>query len=367
VLRNLQLSTNTSVNSLVQLWADRYFPDLTPLSSESGHIAVSQLIEVASPEGRAKTVAKLKRLIKINCECAGIKTNTLFSYIPNVVNLSESSRIAKFVTSVYEKTLLIYQQQSTVLIPIAATAKPFAKTLNFPTDVAVATEWAMPALEMPAMEQLAQALEPVLLQLREEHISARDPRTIGFITTQFHFSTKLVLGKLSVAEQVLLSPYFKFIEEQVCIPLQRVCNAAAKHELDSPALTLVQQLLPACRDIATTVYNQAAQLYPQHYSRRGGLNKPVVAESTKRDLEMFQVYLWLCLLEGKMEVMEQELLPLCLMVFPSVDVTWQLVEQMLQLLVDELLKLVPPQHKNLLLPYTQSMQQIFLNADRKAV
>lgn len=130
---------------------------------------------------------------------------------------------------------------------------------------------------------------------------------------------------------------------------------------------IVQQLLPACRDIATTVYNQAAQLYPKHYSRRGGLNKPVVAESTKRDLEMFQVYLWLCLLEGKMEVMEQELLPLCLMVFPSVDVTWQLVEQMLQLLVDELLKLVPPQQKNLLLPYTQSMQQIFLNADRKTL
>jgi hypothetical protein len=365
VLRNTKLPNNSSVNCLVELWADRYFPNLPTLSSEEGRIAVSGLVEVASPEGRAKTVAKLKRLIQINCECAGIKTNALFSYIPNVVNLTESRFIAKFVAEVYEKALEIYQQQSTSLAPVAATSRPFAKTINFSTNVDVATEWAMPALEMPAMEQLAKALEPVLLQLRQQHMSARDPRTIGFITTQFHFSTKLVLGKLTLPEQVLLSPYFKFIEEQVCIPLQRVCSAAASHKVDSPAFTVVRQLLPACRDIASTVYSKAAKLYPNHYSRRGGLNKPVVADSTIRDLEMFQVYLWLCVLEGNMAVVQQELLPLCIMVFPSVDVTWELVEQMLGLLMDELMERVQPQHKKLLLPYTQAMQKLFSNIDQK--
>jgi hypothetical protein len=365
MLRNINLSANSSVDSLVQLWANRYLPDLTPLSSKSSQIDVSELFEVASSEGRAKTVAKLKRLISINCECAGIKTNTLFSYIPNVVNLTESSRIAKFVTNVYEKTLFIYQQQSNSIIPMVVNSKLFAETINCSTNVDAAIKWAMPALEMPAMEQLALELEPVLLELREQHISARDPRAIGFITTQFHFSTKLVLAKLTLPEQVLLNPYFKFIEEQVCIPLQRVCKAAAQHNLHSPELTIVQQLLPVCRDIATAVYNKAASLYHKHSSRRGGLTKPVVAESTMRDLEMFQVYLWLCVLEGNMAAIEQELLPLCIMVFPSVDVSWQLVEQMLQLLVDELMSRVLPQQNNLLLPYTQNMQQLFSNIEQK--
>jgi len=365
VLRNTQLANNTSVDCLVRLWTERYVPDLSTLSSEEGRIAVSQLVEVASPEGRAKTVAKLKRLIQINCECAGIKTNALFSYIPNVVNLTESGRIAKYVAQVYEKALEIYKEQSISLASLTTTSSSFLKTVDFSTNSNVAKEWALPALEMPAMEQLAEMLEPVLLKLREQYISARDRRTIGFITTQFHFSTKLVLGKLTVPEQVLLSPYFKFIEEQVCIPLQRVCKAAAKHSFNSPTLALVRQLLPASRDIASTVYRQAAKLYPNHHSRRGGLNNPAIAVSTIRDLEMFQVYLWLCALEGSATVVEQELLPLCMMVFPSVDVTWELVEQMLGLLVDELMNRLKPEQKPLLMPYTQAMQQLFSNPEKK--
>jgi hypothetical protein len=66
-----------------------------------------------------------------------------------------------------------------------------------------------------------------------------------------------------------------------------------------------------------------------------------------------------------MAVVQQELLPLCIMVFPSVDVTWELVEQMLGLLMDELMERVQPQHKKLLLPYTQAMQKLFSNIDQK--
>jgi hypothetical protein len=80
---------------------------------------------------------------------------------------------------------------------------------------------------------------------------------------------------------------------------------------------------------------------------------------------MFQVYLWLCALEGSATVVEQELLPLCMMVFPSVDVTWELVEQMLGLLVDELMNRLKPEQKPLLMPYTQAMQQLFSNPEKK--
>lgn len=352
---------NTASEYLVKLWAKRYIPDLFIVSLEEQRLAVSGLLEAASPEGRAKTVAKLQRVIKVNCECAAIKTNSLFSYIPNVINLTESSQIADFVSQIYQKILAIYSQQSPVITTQQETGFSLTKDVDFNSDANVLTNSDMPLLKMPAIEQLSREFEPILKQLREKHLSARDPRMIGFVSTQFHFSTKLVLARLTPSEQVLLSPYFKFIEEQICIPLQRVCTAAANYELDSPALTIVQQMLPASRDIASTVYNRAAQLYPTHRSRRGRLMDDGIKASTERDLEMFQVYLWLCFLEGNMTSVENELIPLCIMVFPSVDVTWELVSGILQLLLDEIIERVTPNYHQLLLPYTQAMQQLFSN------
>ncbi len=63
---------------------------------------------------------------------------------------------------------------------------------------------------------------------------------------------------------MLLCPYFKFVEEQVAIPWQRVCAAAAKHEQGSEALTLVAQMLPMASEISSTVYCQLLQLFPDH-------------------------------------------------------------------------------------------------------
>ncbi len=344
----------------MQIWQERYVPDLSILCSPNGYLDISQLVEAASTTGRLKTLVQLKRLMQINCECAGIKTDALFSYIPNIVNLSEAQRLAQFVWQVYEKALEIYSQQ----LPLPSLLTPVPSTLVKVTDLFndVFKQWAM-----PGVEQLAVAIEPVLQQLREQHLLAKDRRSIGFMTTQFHFSSELVLKRLALPEQVLLGPYFRFIEEQLCIPLQRVCKAGEKHRLDSLALAIVQQLLPVSREIASTVYSQATRLSPDHRSRRGYLSEPMVMASTIRDIQMFQGYLWLCLLEGSMEAMEKELLPLCVLVFPSVDVTWQLVEQMLQLLADELIARLEPDEVRLLLPYTQAMQQMFSQSAGKSI
>jgi hypothetical protein len=74
---------------------------------------------------------------------------------------------------------------------------------------------------------------------------------------------------------------------------------------------------------------------------------------------MFQAYLWLCVLEGRMAAIEEELYPLSAMVYPSVNVTWELVEQMLRLLVDEIVMQVSPSQVSLVQPYLSAMQQIF--------
>lgn len=372
MLTTTKLVNKVPAEQFIQLWAARYIPDLSTLVSEGGNrYTVSDLVEAASPEGRAKTSAKLvQRLIQLKCECAEIKKNALFSYIPNVVDLIEAGRIAEYAARVYEKTLFIYQQQSPpnfslAAIPLTATLDAFSDRCDSSRDILM--NRVMPALELPAIEQLAMALAPALLQLRQQHLSANDPRTVGFLTTQFHFSTKLILNGLTLPEQVLLSPYFKFVEEQVCIPWQRVCNAAALHAVDSPAINLVQQLLPASPEIASAVFYKAKKLYSDRHSRRGGLSNRGVKASTMRDLEMFQSYLWLCVLENSMKVMEQELLPLCVMVFPSVDVTWELVRSMLSLLVDEIMERLASPQKRLLLPYTQAMQQMFHKVATQAV
>jgi hypothetical protein len=362
MLKTTRLANNTSVERLTKLWAERYLPDLSILSPSTSYFVFSELLEAASPEGRTRTVAKLQRMVEINCKCAGIQTNVIFSYIPNVVSITESQGIAKAASQVYQKTLDIYQQQ---LTPLGLLVEiPESQIVDLSTDGFKSS--LMPRLSLLEVKQLTIALEPILLQLQAKHLSASDRRVIGFMSTQFHLSAKLVLNRLTTPEQLLLSPYFKFIEEQVCIPWKRVCAAAVKHELNSPILAVVQQLLPVSQEIAKQVYHQALKAYPNHRSRRGTLSDSRVRASSIRDIEMFQGYLWLCALEGNMTAVEEELLPLCMMVFPSIDVTWELVEQLLPLLVAEIETRLSPTQMRILLPYTQAMQQLFSNLEAKA-
>lgn len=355
MLKSTPLLQNTSAAGLVKLWAQRYVPDLSIFSSNQGQFNVSNVIQAASPEARIQTVAKLQRLLQTSCELAGIKTNILFSYIPNVVNLSEAGNIARSAVRVYEKVLDIYQQQSS---PIAAQDVQ-------PQAGAALPQWVRQAIELPDIQQLALKLEPELLQLQEQHLLTQDRRSRGFLSTHFHLSTKQVLNRLTLPEQVLLSPYFKFIEEQVCIPWQRVCAAAAQHPPDSPTLALVEQLLPQTEEIALTVYHRAVELYPHYRSYRGSLSESGVAASILRDLNMFQGYLWLCVLEKSLDAVEQELLPLCQMVFPSVEVKGEFVESILQLLFETILTRVDSEQKFSVKSYSLAIQQIFTNFETK--
>ncbi len=369
MLKITKLVNSTSVERLVKLWAQRYVPDLSTLSSVEGSFTISELVAVASTEGRTKTVAEVLHLIQIQCERAGMKTNALFSYVPNVVNLAEARRLAQFGAKVYQKAMEVYLQQSPSITALAAmqravTPNSSEGTINLSSNAF--SHWAKKAIELPAIEQLYAALEPSLVELQEQHLISKDPRTIGFINTQFHFTAKLILQKLTLPEQVLVSPYLKFVEEQACIPWTRLCAAAAKHEPGSPTLTVVEQMLPLSHEIAKTVYSQCIKLFPHHQSRRGGLSDLGVTASTIRDLNMFQSYLWLCVLEENMGLIKNELIPLCVMVFPSVDVAWELVRDMTKLLMNEVLAHVEPDFKPLVLPYTQAMEQLFSNLEMKA-
>lgn len=316
-----------SVERLLNLWAQRYITDLSSVSQDDSS-SYSSMLAAASPEGRASTAAKLKdNILDVNCQMAWIQTKTLYGYIPNILDLNEARRITQFSLRVYRKLLEIYQQQS--------------------------------VLGIPEVEKLAYGLEPILMVFQEQHLASKDWRALGFMTTQLNFSNSLILRKLAPAEKVLLTPYLKFVEEQVAMPWQRVCAAAAKYELDSPVFTLAEQMLSTAEEIARAAYRRLVELFPNHRSRRGALRDAAITHSCLRDLVMFQAYILLCFLEESLTPIEVELLPLCAMVVEGVEIKWEMTEKWCQVLADEVEMRLNPEQSSLLLPYIHQMQQLF--------
>jgi hypothetical protein len=340
MIQTVALVNNPSVERLLNLWADRYQLDLSSLVVNN-LLSDNLVQQVASPQGRASTAAKMKEnILNVNCQMAWIQTKTLYAYIPNILDLNEARRITQFAFRVYRKLLEIYQAQSL-------------------TETATNCEASLCALGMPPIRELAYALEPTLLMFQEQHMVSKDWRSLGFMTSQLNFCNKLILKKLQPIEQALLAPYLRFIEEQVAMPWQRVCVAAGKHEVGGAKLNLVEKMLPAAPEIAKAIYQRLMELLPNHRSRRGTLNDANVMHSCLRDLNMFQAYLWLCFLEDTIAPIEHELLPLCAMVVEGVNIKWDMTQKWCEVLASEILSRVTPAEKKLLLPYTQQLQAVF--------
>lgn len=112
-------------------------------------------------------------------------------------------------------------------------------------------------------------------------------------------------------------------------------------------------------NLAQQVYDQLCRAYPNQYSRRGKLEAAAVRHSCLRDITMFQVYLWLSVLEGNANVIEQELIALCIMVMERVDVPWQLTIKGTELLIDAILQRLDPFQKTMVQPYAEAMLTAF--------
>ena len=355
MLKTTNLSFTPSVERLVKIWANRYVPDLTPLYAVSDRTsAYTALAIAASPTGRALTTDRISGFfINIRCKMAAIKSYGLYTSNTNKFDLNEAYQLSNNALSVYAKLLEIYQQPSFCATSLEGMPLAAANAIN-------SLHGPLSSWGMPAIEELAKSLEPTLLEFQQQHIVAQNWRTLGFITTLLNFSNVLIPKKLTLPEQVLIKPYFQFVEEQVALPWERVCSAAANHAIGSPALTLVEQMLPQSREIAQAVYQRLQQLLPNHRSRRGKLSDPGITHSCLRDLEMFQAYLWLCLLEGSMSPIKHELVDLCVMVMTGVKVKWEMTELWNKVLSEEIIARLTPDQALLVLPYTEGLQQAFI-------
>lgn len=348
MLVSAELAQVPTVNRLVKLWSDRYLPDLSSLTIDGDSLITTELREATSLSGRIRTATKLRdQTIDRNCKLAALRTKDLYTRLPETLYLEEARQLAQSCACIYFKLFDVYQE----FHPVSTSSTEQLR--------AAFGDSSLSAWGIPKIDKLASMLEPLLLDFQEKHIISKDWRTLGFITTQINFSNALLLKDVTPVEQVLISPYLNFVEEQVALPWQRICAAASRYDLHSPAFVLVEKMLPIASDISASVYDRLLKFFPDHYSRRGKLSSPEVRHSCLRDLDMFQAYLWLCVLKESMTVVEQELVALCIMVMESVGVKWEMTAHWNAFLMEEVLNRVEIRHKQLVEPYAKGMVEAF--------
>lgn len=207
-------------------------------------------------------------------------------------------------------------------------------------------------------ERFSVVIAPVCGRIRQAY-TAKDPRILGFMSMQFHYTGQLLLEKLNAVEQALIVDYFKVMDDHLYMPLHRAYEAAAEHVEGSSALVAVQHLLPISTQVAEFICAEVAEQNSTHRCYTGSLNHASVRISSVRDVEMFQIYLCLGALEGNVAAVQQELFPLCVMLYPALNVKWDLVRQMLGLLGWEIQKRLDSADHRTFAPYGKALQEMF--------
>jgi hypothetical protein len=201
-------------------------------------------------------------------------------------------------------------------------------------------------------------VSPILGQVRQQ-VTAIDPRVIGFVAMQYHYTGMQLIEMLPSSEHENFSSYVKVLDDHLYMPLHRAYKAAAQHPMDSMALQSVQLLMPMVSDIAERIVNRVSSLYPRYRCHSGPLNHPQIRVSSIRDVEMFQVFIWVCLLEGNLHAVETELFPLCVMIYPRLNVSWELISQMTHLLRNEVVSCLPAAQAEYCEPFYNVLRRLF--------
>lgn len=206
--------------------------------------------------------------------------------------------------------------------------------------------------------RLVTQVSPILGATRKQ-VTAVDPRAIGFVAMQFHYTGVQLMKLLPPAEQNSFAAYAKVLDDHLYMPLQRAYDAAACHESSSIALQAVRVLMTNIDHIAEEIVNEVIRRYPRYQCHSGFLCEPMIRTSSIRDVQMFQVYMWVCLLEGNLQALEQELFPLCVMIYPRLNVSWELVRQMTCMLRSRISACLLPEQARYCEPYYNILMRLF--------
>lgn len=315
----------TNLSSLAVLWAKKYVSAVQAADQRLAAPSSETLAELDSLEGRSQTADRLLKSLTSASALAWSQTESLLSSeIPRHgidPSLIDPWQIAADSHALFQTALQAYAEQVTP-------------------------------------QRLSVLVSTELGRVRKHYTSA-DPRVIGFVSMQFHYTGQKLLEHLSPAERSLFAPYLKVMDDHLYMPLRDAYEAAANHATTSPALVAVQQLLPASTAIAHAVCQQVCRVHTDYQSYSGSLASDTVRTSSIRDVEMFQVYLCLCVLEGSVRSVQRELFPLCVMLYPPLKVNWRLVQDMLTTLGWQMHDRLQPDVIATFLPYLHTLTGMF--------
>lgn len=310
--------------SLLSLWAKNYVRLVASAdSADTG--AVSQEKAIAAEPTRHRIAERLTTHLTRASAQAWTATDQLLGeelqrhgIAPDLVNPWE---IAADAHTLYQKVLHAYAQ----------------KVLPYQVSVLVSGDFG---------------------RIRQKYTQS-DPRVLGFVSMQFHYTGKMLLSGLSKAEQAQIEPYFKVMDDHLYMPLRAAYDAAAQLDYDSPKIQAVRHLLPISTQIAQTVCRRVSKLHTGYQSYSGMLTAPAVQVSSIRDVEMFQIYLCLCVLEDSVQSLQRELFPLCVMLYPRLQVSWRLVQDMVKNLSWEMQARLQSEDAAIFLPYLYALNEMF--------
>jgi hypothetical protein len=207
-------------------------------------------------------------------------------------------------------------------------------------------------------EEFSVAIASLSGEIRKKH-TAQDPRVLGFLSMQFHYTGRILLEKIPDEHKTLIGQYFKVMDDSLYMPIQEAFDAAARCDYHSPRLVAVRSLLPHITTIAASICSRIADLYPTHVCYHGSLNDSGIRISSIRDVEMFQIYLCLSVLTESLQSIQQELFPLCVMLYPALNVSWILVRDMVQKLQEEIEKYLDATSFHIMILYLKGIQDMF--------
>jgi|GEM_PF-6432742 len=344
----------TTCTQDVTLRWDRGCGDLR-VSTLQDSISIEMLEVVVSPKGRFQVAERLLARLEYASAQAWVKTKGLLS---GAIQRQQHQRwsivyaqIVQDCSRLYEKTLDAYTRQGTVY-PIKVVMER-ANAVNYSPRMAVEV-----CTEQLSPNCLAAIVGPDIREIRQNYVAC-DPRLLAFVSLQVRYVGQYLLHLLSPLESTFVGYYFKVVADCFQMPLERAYDAAANYNQAAIPLAAVRQLLSVSSAIAKSICQRFQQTNPAYRSYNGFLSDPVVQAASIRDLEVFQMYLCVCVLETNMSAVQQELFPLCAMLYPSLQVDWSLIQQTICFLDREIQMRLDPLLFNIFRPYLQALWEIF--------
>lgn len=339
-------------NELLKIWIARYLPDLGAISSYVRRHAENRLRLAISDSSRVATTRKLRQHLASDCAHAATDTHQLLLATGNHIDTWQLKNLSTYIQTLYV-TLIDCYEQSFI----------FSPTLEYLHTIDCETERLTAAgLVIPKFENLLLTIGPILRELKAVYFSSINRHLLGFMTTQIHFTCQHIISHLDLDERLWLAPYLNLLDELICIPWQHICSVVTAIDGREETVALVKKMLPQMSAISALTYQKALQTYPNHRSSQGRIQSTGVQRSSLRDLSMFQAYIWLCILEGDVSIIEKRLLPICLQVFPITKVNWELVIFAIQTILETTQLQLNTSERELFDPQAETIQNLFWQA-----